>query len=236
MTKISKKDFIEVEYTGRLKEEENLVFDTTDEKLAKETGLHNPNMKYGPAVVCVGEGQLLPGLEEEIEGKEVGKEYTFDLIPEKAFGKKDASLIKMIPFNTFKKQGIMPEPGMQVNVDNMMGIIKTAAGGRCLVDFNHPLSGKEVVYTIKVDKVVTDDKVKVNSVLNLIFNITADIEIKEGNLEVKVPQAIPDEVQKMITDKIQELVSSIKKVTYTVAKAEAKAEKEEAKAVPPQKE
>ena len=70
---------------------------------------------------------------------------------------KNDALGNSLPFNAFKKQGIMPEPGMQVNVDNMTGIIKTAAGGRCLVDFNHPLSGKDLVYTIKVNKIIEDE-------------------------------------------------------------------------------
>ncbi len=36
-------------------------------------------MTYGPVVVCIGEGQLLKGLEDELEGKEIGKEYTIEL-------------------------------------------------------------------------------------------------------------------------------------------------------------
>jgi len=45
MTIVSKKDFIEIEYTGKLKEE-NVIFDTTDEKVAKENKLESRSRCY----------------------------------------------------------------------------------------------------------------------------------------------------------------------------------------------
>ena len=216
MTKVSKGDFIEVEYTGRLKED-NLVFDTTEESIAKEAGIHSENMTYGPVIICLGERQLLEGLEEELDGKEEGKEYTIELAPEKGFGKKDAKLIRMIPFNSFKKQNIMPQPGMQVNIDGLMGIIKTAAGGRCLVDFNHPLAGKEVVYTIKVNKIVTDDKEKIKSYIELSLNLKdASVDVKEGKAEIKTKKDIPKEIQDKLVENMKELIPSVQGYSFKV--------------------
>jgi len=157
MTKIKIKDFVEVEYTGKLKED-NTIFDTTDETIAKDNNIHNENMNYGPVVVCIGEKQILGGLDKQLEGKETGKEYNIELKPEEAFGKKDAKLLKMIPSGKFKQQGVQPQPGLQINIDGMMGTIRTAAGGRIIVDFNHPLSGKEIIYNIKLNKIITDNK------------------------------------------------------------------------------
>ncbi|MBW2996653.1 peptidylprolyl isomerase [Candidatus Woesearchaeota archaeon] len=217
---IKKGDFIEVEYTGRLKEEK-LIFDTTDEKTAKEIGIHSKETAYGPVVICLGQGQLLPGIEKELEGKEPGKELAIDLQPEDAFGKKDAKLIKMIPMAAFKRQNIMPEPGMQVNVDNLMGIIKTAAGGRCLVDFNHPLSGKEVSYTIKINKIITDDKEKLKSFISLALNAKdVPIELKEGKAEVTTDKEVPKEIQGVLSDKVKELIPSIKELSFSVKQKE----------------
>ncbi|EFK97351.1 peptidylprolyl isomerase FKBP-type, partial [sediment metagenome] len=48
------------------------------------------------------------------------------------------------------KDSIRPMPGLPVNIDGMYGIIRTVAGGRVIVDFNHPLSGKEIVYNSKL--------------------------------------------------------------------------------------
>ena len=78
MAKIKKGDFIELEYTGRIKDT-NEVFDTTDKKLALELGIAVKNMAYGPVIICVGENFTLAGIEEQIIGKEPGK-YELDLV------------------------------------------------------------------------------------------------------------------------------------------------------------
>lgn len=214
MANISKGDFVEVEYTGKLKEE-GIIFDTTDEAAAKESGLHSDDMEYGPAVVCIGEGQLLKGLEDELVGKDIGKEYEISLTPEKAFGKKDAKLIRMIPFSVFKKQNIMPEPGMQVNIDGALATVKTASGGRCLVDFNHPLSGKDVFYKVKVLKIVTDDAEKVKSIIKLNFGMKADVSKKEEGIEIKTKSEVPKEIKEIVEKKIKELVPAVKKIVFS---------------------
>ena len=210
---MKKGDFVEVEYTGRLKEE-GYVFDTTDEKTAKEAGIFQQGMKFGSVIVCLGEGQLLEGLERKLEGKDVG-EFEFELSAEEGFGKKDAKLIKMIPASVFRKQGINPEQGLQVNVDGLVGVIKTAAGGRCLVDFNHPLSSKELVYKVKVNRIVEDDKEKLEGYLKLSMGMDAEVELKDGEAKVKVDKDIPKEAGDVVLNKVKELIPSIKGISFT---------------------
>jgi len=215
MANIKKGDFVEVEYTGSTKED-NLVFDTTSAEVAKKNNIYAEKMQYGPVVVCIGENQILEGLENELEGKETGKEYTIELTPEKAFGKKDAKLIRMIPVGAFKKQGIDPQPGLEVNIDGVMGLVRRVGGGRCLVDFNHPLSGKDIIYKIKANKIVTDDKEKVKSYLRLTFGSKVDVELKEGAAEVKIEKEIPKEIQENISKKLNELVPSVNKLNFVI--------------------
>ena len=74
---INNQDFIEVEYTGRTKAE-GFIFDTTDKKVAEENGLGD-DMKFGAVVICVGEGHLIRGLDEQLPGKEAGKTYTIEI-------------------------------------------------------------------------------------------------------------------------------------------------------------
>ncbi|MBW2977405.1 FKBP-type peptidyl-prolyl cis-trans isomerase [Candidatus Woesearchaeota archaeon] len=226
MPTIKKGDFIEIEYTGKVKEG-LIVFDTTDEKIAKENELYTAQGTYGPVVVCLGQEQLLKGLEEELEGKETGKEYTIELPPEKAFGKKNAKLIRMIPYSTFKKQGIEPQPGLQVNVDGAIGIVKTA-GGRCLVDFNNPLAGRDIIYQIKINKIITDDKEKISSFLKLSLNLKeAPVEIKENKAEIKLKTELPKEIQERIKEKLLPLVPAVKEINFA-KKEEKKQAKPEA--------
>ena len=217
MTIVSKKDFIEIEYTGKLKDE-NVVFDTTDETVAKENGLES-HSGYGSVIICVGEEQLLKGLDKNLEGKETGKEYDIELKPEDAFGNKNAKLIQLIPTSKFKQQNIQPMPGMQLNIDGIAGTIKTVSGGRTLVDFNHPLAGKEVSYKIKINKKITDDKEKLEGYLKLSLSTKEiEIEVNDGNAKIKLKKEMPKEAQESLSKKITELIQNIKNVEFAIAK------------------
>ena len=213
MSTLKKHDFVEIEYTGKIKDG-NIVFDTTYEKVAKENKLES-HTGYGPVVVCVGEEQLLKGLDKNIEGKEIGKEYDIDIKPEDAFGKKDAKLIQLVPTNKFKQQNIQPMPGMQLNIDGVVGTIKTVSGGRTLVDFNHPLAGKELLYKVKVNKKIIDDKEKLIGYLKLSLGIKDfEAEIVNGNAKISLKKEIPKEVEERLSKKIIELISNIKKIEF----------------------
>ncbi len=208
-------DFIEIEYTAK-SSDDDVVFDTTSEQVAKDNDIHNPKMKYGPVVICVGEGQVLRGLDAQLVGKEIGKEYTIELKPEDAFGKRSAKQINLINTSKFLKQNIQPVPGLQVTVDDMVGIVKTVTGGRTLVDFNHPLSSKDITYQIKINKKVTNTLVKAESYLELLLGAgNARLELKEKELEVKTKSKMPKEIQDNLAKKITGLIPEIKKVTFT---------------------
>ncbi len=221
---IQKKDFIELEYTGRLKDS-GMIFDTTDEKTAKDNEIFNEKGKYGPVTVCVGEQHVIKGLDHDLEGKEMG-EFEVVLQPEDAFGKKDAKLVQLISTAKFKKQGIQPQPGLQVNIDGYMGLVKTVSGGRTLVDFNHPLSGQEVVYKYKIIKKVEDKKEKIKALVNMMVQLDAEVSEKEGKFTVKMPENVPlpEEAKKIMQDKIKELVDAEAEIVK-----EDKKEKTEAK-------
>jgi FKBP-type peptidyl-prolyl cis-trans isomerase SlyD len=205
MAKIKKKDFVEIEYTGSTKDGE--VFDTTREKEAKEQGIHEEKMEYGPVVVCVGENQILPGLDKSLEGKESGKEYTVELKAEEAFGKKDAKLIQLVQTSKFLKQNIQPVPGLQVNIDGTMATIKTVSGGRTLLDFNHPLAGKDITYKLKINNIVEDKAKQIRSYLKLSLGMEdADVELKDGKAAINIKKDIPKEIKEKLKEKIKELI------------------------------
>lgn len=227
---LKKGDFIEIEYEGSLDTGE--MFDTTSEETAKKEGLYRQGVVYKPIVICLGEKQLLQGLEEELEGKEPG-EYEISLEAERAFGKKDAKLIKLVPMNVFKKQNINPQPGLQLNADGMLGIVKTVSGGRVLVDFNPPLAGRDVKYKVKVNKIVTDDKEKIQSILMLGLNLTPEmykLEIAEGKAKLifKKAMKLPDELSNKLKEEITRLIPKVKEVSIEEEKESPKKEEKKA--------
>ncbi len=218
--KIQKGDFIELDYTGTLKEA-NIVFDTTIEAVARKEGLHDPKMSYGTISICVGQGQILSGLDANLEGLEIGSEHEIILPPEQAFGRKDGKLMKLVPTNAFKKQGINPVVGLQVNIDNAIGTIRTVTGGRTIVDFNHPFASKEVVYKVNIKKKLTDDKDKVLALVELALNQkknTISVDIKDGKANVDVKTDFPDELFKILKERVIALIPNIKDVEFKTLK------------------
>ena len=182
---LQKNDFVVVEYTGKLPD--GKIFDTTSEKIAKEAKIFSEKMKYEPAEICIGEQQVLPGLDTALMGKEVGKKYTVNLSPEQAFGKRDIKKIKMVPSATFMEHKVQPFPGLQIDVDGEIGTVLRVAGGRILVNFNHPLAGKEVIYEVEVKRKITEPKEQVTAFVHRVFGIPEEqigVEIKPIEVEI----------------------------------------------------
>lgn len=212
MPQIKEKDFIELDYTGKLKEG-SLIFDTTDEKIAKEKNLFDENSEYKPIVICVGQGQIIKGLDRAIVGKEPNKEYTIEVKAEEGYGKKNAKFIQLISTSKFLKQNIQPMPGLQVNIDGVLGIIKTVSGGRTLVDFNHPLAGKDLIYDIKINKIIDDDKEKIGSIIKINLGIKdSDVKVENNKATIQTKQEIPKELEEELKNKIKELLPKIEEI------------------------
>lgn len=213
MTNLKKRDFVEIEYNGKLKEG-GTIFDTTDEAKAKELGIHNANANYGPVIICIGEYQVIKGIDDQLTGKEPNKNYSFEVKPEEGFGKKNPKLLKIVSSAIFRKQNINPMVGLQVTVDGILGTIRSVTGGRVVLDFNHPLSGRNLVYDIRVNEVVTDKKKQLESYLELSLGLK-DIEISLENNEAKVtlPLELPKDTKEKLTKKILELIK-IKKIEF----------------------
>lgn len=212
MSQIEKHDFVEIEYTATI-EGTSQVFDTTDEKTAKSANIYNKGAEYKPVIICIGENQILKGLDEFLVRKQVKEEeYEIKLQPEDAFGKKNPKLLQLLSQSSFKKQNITPYPGLQMNIDGILGIVRTVTPGRVIVDFNHPLAGKKIIYKVKVIRKVTDDKEKLDSILSFF--------VKEFKTEISQDEAVisanvPKDAQEVLKKKITDLIPSIKKVTIS---------------------
>jgi FKBP-type peptidyl-prolyl cis-trans isomerase 2 len=218
---LKKGDFIEVEYTARLKESGD-IFDSTDEKLAKELGFHSPTGLYGPLTIKLGEAQVLRGLDDALTGKPLGK-HVLEFPPEKAFGHKNPKLVHLIPLKRFHEHNINPVPGLRLNIDGMVGTVRSTSGGRVLVDFNHPLAGKDVVYDVAVKRLVEDPAERVKAMLRLGNMETKAVEVRDGKAHVALSHEPPKAVAEMLGKKLTELTG----MTVSVAaKQEAKQEKE----------
>ncbi len=206
MVAIKEKDFVELDYTGRLHGTGD-VFDTTDEKVAKDNKLHDQNATYRPVIICVGKGHLIRGIDEQLVGKEVGKSYTFAVEPEKAFGKKNPKLLKLMSAAQFRKQEIAPQLGLQVSVDGRLGTIRSVTGGRVVVDFNHPLAGRALDYEVKVLRKVSSKEEQGKALMKFLFGQEpVSVEAKEKKLVVTLQTEVPAQLKDLLSKEFKELV------------------------------
>ena len=196
---LQKKDFVEINFTGRTKDGE--VFDSTIKEEFKKTGIKgNPK----PFVFCLGEKMFLESIENFLLGKEIGK-YKIELKPEEAFGKRDPKKIQMIPVKIFNQHQIRPIAGASFNFDGQIAKILNVSGGRTLVDFNLPLAGKEVFYEIEVLRKIEDLNEKVKSLNEFFFRQEFEFILEGKKLKLKVPEKLQKFVE-IFKDKYKEIL------------------------------
>jgi FKBP-type peptidyl-prolyl cis-trans isomerase 2 len=198
-------DFVELNYTGKLKES-GLVFDTTDPTVAAANGLSQKH-KYVPVVIIVGEKHLVKGLDDFLAGKEPGK-YTVELKDIDAFGKKSAKLLMMVPVKRFKEQKIEPYPGLEINIDGAYGVVKTVSGGRIIVDFNHPLASQDIIYDLEVRKILTDTVEKINSLGTMLGVSVKNVSIAEGNVSIEYNDDITQEMKDFFIKEVEKFTDA----------------------------
>lgn len=197
---INKNDFIELEFTGKISNTDE-VFDTNTEADAKKAGFDIKDIK--PFVLSVGHKMLPDGFDADLVGKEIEKNYTITIKPEAAFGKRNPQMVRMIPTKLFHEQKISPERGMQLSLDGQLVKILSSDKGRTLVDFNNPLAGKEVTYNYKINKIITDQKEKIDALQEFLFRKVFEFIIKEKTIVFKVEKQFESFI-KMFSSKFEE--------------------------------
>lgn len=158
-------DWVRINFVGRVKATGD-VFDASSEADAKKYGIFDEKKKYGPSLVILGAGNMMPGVEKELLGMKVGEKRTFDVSAKEGAGQRRPELIRVISSSKFMEKGINPFPGMWVNIDNRNCKVMAVSGGRVRVDFNHPLAGKELTYEAEIKEDITDRKERVKALLD----------------------------------------------------------------------
>lgn len=107
-----------------------------------------------PIEYVVGDGTLNEGLEATLYGMQEGESQTVQLAPEQAFGLHDPENFQQMERSGFPSD--MPlEPGTVIgfttpNNDEVPGTIRETSGDRVTIDFNHPLAGHTLTFTVEI--------------------------------------------------------------------------------------
>lgn len=180
--KVSKGDVVKLEYDAWVDDSGEMV-DTTSAEKAQENGIFNENAVYGPITVLVGAGRIFEGLDEALEGVEVGEEKEIIIPPEKAAGPRDPKLVELFSIREFHKKDIQPQVGMEVNINNRIGTVVAVTAGRVRVDFNRPLAGKTLRYRFRVTEKIEDTEARIKGIIDMdygnaeSFDVSADGDV-----------------------------------------------------------
>lgn len=107
-----------------------------------------------PIQFIQGQQHIIPGLEDELYGLEVGAQKQVVVQPEKAYGPVDPENYSDIPREQFPSE-IPLEPGVELEVREQSGKTLTAridnvTDETVRLDFNHPLAGKVLHFSVQV--------------------------------------------------------------------------------------
>jgi FKBP-type peptidyl-prolyl cis-trans isomerase SlyD len=142
--KISKTNFVEVNY--RLKEEKESG-KVIEETFGKE-----------PLGFVFGVGMMIPGFETEIEGLEANDKKSFLVIAEEAYGLYNEDQIVPIPKQNFGSDEEQKEhlfEGNQIAMHDQagrqhIGLVKELKDDQVFIDFNHPMAGLDLFFEVEI--------------------------------------------------------------------------------------
>lgn len=151
---IEEGDTVVLEYVGRF--EDGTLFDTTRYEVAAEHGLDEAQDRdeddYTTLSFSVGEGEVIPGVDDGVIGLSEGETTTLVIPPEEGYGEFDPERVREYNAETFEGMvGKEPEVGMHVTAENgLHGDVITVTDSTVEVDFNHELAGKELHFEIEI--------------------------------------------------------------------------------------
>ena len=114
------------------------------------------NVGGAPLVFMFGKGQIIPGLEKGISNMLIGEKGDVLVAPEDAYGEFNPEAKQEVPKDQFA--GIDLEIGMTLYGQGEDGgtvqvTVKEIGEENVIIDFNHPLAGKSLMFTVTVNNV-----------------------------------------------------------------------------------
>ena len=146
MEKIQNGQYAQVHYTGKLSD--GTIFDSSDGRQ--------------PLEFKVGSGQVIPGFDQAIEGMEVNEEKKFLLKSEEAYGPVRDDLRKDFPRDMLgeKEVEVGQELWFKTPQGPVPGKVLNLETESFTVDFNHPLAGRDLEFSVKLVG-ISDDPTQV---------------------------------------------------------------------------
>jgi FKBP-type peptidyl-prolyl cis-trans isomerase 2 len=142
MQQVKKGDKVKVHYHGRL---------TSGETFDKSEGRE-------PLEFEVGSGSVIVGFDEGVTGMAVGEKKTITIPADEAYGPSNPDMLIEMPKDRFPKD-MEVEVGMPIGMSDGQGqqfqvIVKEIKEDSVILDANHPLAGKDLVFDLELVDIV----------------------------------------------------------------------------------
>lgn len=123
-------------------------------KLSDGSAADSTKVDNKPAKLCLGDGSLSAGFEQQLLGLLPGASKQFRLSPEQAYGEPSPDLVVHMERSKFGAE-LLPEVGAiiaftGVDGSEQPGVIRDIAGDSVTVDFNHPLAGQVLHVDVEI--------------------------------------------------------------------------------------
>jgi peptidylprolyl isomerase len=141
MAQAKQGDTVHVHYTGRLSD--GTTFDSSKDR--------------DPLELTLGEGMVIPGFEQAIQGMAVGDQKTAEIPVDDAYGPRRDELVMSVP-RTQLPDGMDPKPGDQLSMQTPDGqavpvVVAGTTDETIEIDANHPLAGKDLTFDLMLVKI-----------------------------------------------------------------------------------
>lgn len=118
----------------------------------KKQVLDDSEARQQPLEYLHGHNNIVPGLEQALEGQTAGSELSVTLMPADAYGIRNEALVQKVSRNSFGNAEL--EIGSRFQTEGEAGpqIVTVVAleGDQVTVDTNHPLAGRTLRYKVKI--------------------------------------------------------------------------------------
>jgi peptidylprolyl isomerase len=188
----TKGSLILIDYTAKVKDT-NEVFETTIAEEAKKHSIFEANLKYQPKLISVGESWVIKGLDDALANAKTGDKLTVDVTPDKGFGERDPSKVRMIPLRKLGEDAEKVSVGDTIEVDQKTGVVRFIGSGRVQVDFNHRFAGKTISYDVNILKSLDTNEDKISAILKRHLPVEDSKIVSKLNvnsLDVIIPEEI----------------------------------------------
>ncbi len=109
-----------------------------------------------PLAYIHGIGNLIPGLEKELEGKTEGDELDVHIAPADGYGERDDEMVQSVAKDQMP-EGVEIEVGMQLQAESEEGVhvltVVALDDDEVQLDANHPLAGVPLNFKVKIVEV-----------------------------------------------------------------------------------